>query len=136
MTPVDLAQLHAQVFTVPRPFTQPEFTDLLAHPSCFLCATDHSFALGRVIADEAELLTLAVDPNHRRKGQGQAALAQFQQVAQQRHATEAFLEVDEINIAAIALYASNGFVEHGRRRHYYHHPDGRKTDALILRKPL
>jgi ribosomal-protein-alanine N-acetyltransferase len=45
-----------------------------------------------------------------------------------------FLEVDAGNAAALALYHSAGFRVAGRRRAYYHAPDGTSTDALVLRR--
>ena len=70
MTPADLADLHARVFTVPRPFSEEEFAELLAEPNVFCISELGGFAIGRVIVDEAEVLTLAVDPTLRRQGKG------------------------------------------------------------------
>lgn len=135
-SPPWLAALHARVFTVPRPFTEAEFRDLLIAPAVFLCDNPQGFALGRVLAGEAELLTLAVAPAHRRMGHGLALLEHYHQQALKRGALEAFLEVDAENTAAIQLYHSTGYIEAGLRKGYYRYPDGRATDALILRKTL
>jgi len=132
MTPGDLAALHAACFTTPRPWTGAEFTDLLAAPACFLLAGPRGFLLGRVIADEAELLTLAVDPQARRAGLGRALVTRFAAAAQARGARSAFLEVSEANAPARALYAACGWQAAGRRRGYYHPPAGPPEDALIL----
>jgi [ribosomal protein S18]-alanine N-acetyltransferase len=88
--------------------------------------------LGRVAADEAEILTLAVDPGQRRRGIGAALLGAAMARAGGLGATSMFLEVAVTNRAARALYAAYGFSEAGLRRHYY--TDG--TDALILRSTL
>jgi ribosomal-protein-alanine N-acetyltransferase len=135
VTPAELAALHARAFTVPRPFSEAEFAALLGTASVFLCAEPGGLLLGRVIADEAELLTLAVAPVQRRRGLGAQLVAAFHTTAMQRGARVAFLDVDERNTAARALYQSAGYVEAGRRRRYYKHPDG-ASDALVLTREL
>lgn len=92
--------------------------------------------MGRVIADEAELLTLAVAPPARRQGLGRGLLAHFLDEARRRGATRAFLEVAADNGPACALYQAGGFAEDGRRRGYYRGPDGVVVDALLLSRAL
>lgn len=132
MTPDDLAALHARCFVTPRPWTAAEFAGLLAAPGTFLLTESSGFLLGRVIAGEAELLTVAVDPLARRQGSGRALVAQFAAQARVRGAQTAFLEVAEGNEPARALYAACGWQAAGRRRGYYRHPNGRAEDALVL----
>ena len=96
----------------------------------------HSFALGRAVAGEAELLTLATDPAHRRRGLGAARLADFLAQAAHMGATEAFLEVDHLNHGAITLYQRAGFTITATRPAYYHLRDGTHADALIMARPL
>lgn len=132
----DLARLHAACFTTPRPWSEAEFADLLASPFAFLDTRPDGFVLGRVIADEAELLTIAVDPAARRLGTGAALLSTFHAQAAARGAVTAFLEVAEDNAAARALYARGGWTESGRRRGYYHPPQGAPVDALVLTRTI
>lgn len=136
MRPEDLARLHAASFTTPRPWSVAEFAELLASRFVFLETAPVGFVLGRVIADEAELLTIAVDPAARRQGTGATLLAAFCRGAAARGASAAFLEVAEDNRAARALYARGGWQETGRRRGYYHPPGGAAVDALILTRAL
>jgi ribosomal-protein-alanine N-acetyltransferase len=136
VTPTELALLHLRVFTVPRPWSVAEFAGFLADPSCFLCHQPGGFLLGRVIADEAELLTLAVAPEARRQGIGAALLAEFMAQSAARGAGTAFLEVAADNRAALTLYHAAGFTAVGRRRGYYTTPAGQPVDALVLRCPL
>lgn len=131
-----LAALHARSFTTPRPWTAAEFAELLASPLCFLLTEAQGFLLGRVIADEAELLTVAVAPEARRQGEGARLLAAFAQAAKARGATMAFLEVAENNAAARALYARAGWAQAGRRKGYYHSPEGDALDAVVMTLPL
>lgn len=121
---------------MPRPWSAKELADLLASPLVFLIARNNAFALGRVIADEAELLTIATLPSARRQGLGRTCLTAFENEARDRGATSAFLEVAANNPAAIALYTGNGWTISGARRGYYHAPDGSRVDARILSKSL
>jgi ribosomal-protein-alanine N-acetyltransferase len=137
VTPGQLATLHARSFTTPRPWTAAEFATFLADPLAFLLVEgDAAFLLGRAVAGEAELLTLAVAPEARRLGLGLRLLSRFLYQARLRQAEEAFLEVAADNAAARSLYARAGFVESGLRRGYYPTPDGHAVDALVMRRAL
>lgn len=89
------------------------------------------FSLVRAVSDEAELLLLAVDPAEQRRGIGQALLDEFVASALAGGAHRLHLEVRDGN-PAIALYRSSGFSPAGRRRNYYHGPDGEAHDAVTL----
>jgi ribosomal-protein-alanine N-acetyltransferase len=133
MTPEALARLHARCFeTAPRPWSAAEFADLLAQTECHLSAVPEGFALGRSVAGEAELLTLAVAPEARRRGLGRRLTAAFEAEARARRAREAFLEVAAENAPARALYAALGWRAAGTRRGYF----GPGQDAIVLRKDL
>ena len=127
-----LAAIHAACFTHPRPWTAPEIASILSGPLAFLLYDSGGFLLGRVVADEAELLTLAVLPDHRRRGVGKALVHGFLTQSRQRAATRAFLEVAASNHSAIRLYDSAGFVLAGRRTGYYRTATGAAEDALVL----
>jgi [ribosomal protein S18]-alanine N-acetyltransferase len=133
----ELSALHGRCFTAPRPWTEAEFTGFLADPLAFLLVEgDAGFLLGRAVAGEAELLTLAVAPEARRLGLGRKLVSRFLYQARLRGADSAFLEVAEDNAPARALYARAGFQTAGRRRGYYPGADGRAVDALVLRRML
>lgn len=136
MEPAALAALHASAFADTRPWTEAEFASLMADPTCFLSTIPGGFALGRCVAGEAELLTIAVDPAQRRKGLGTQLLAAYERAARAKGAERAFLEVDAENTPALGLYLSNGYDESGRRKAYYRHADGHRSDALVLAKSL
>lgn len=133
--PAALAALHAACFTMPRPWEAGEIAALLADDHVFLCSAPAAFLLGRVILDEAEVLTLAVHPDHRRQGHARSLLDQFHARARARGAARAFLEVAAGNAPARGLYAAAGYLPVGRRPGYYHGADGR-DDALILQRGL
>ncbi|WP_417271414.1 GNAT family N-acetyltransferase [Celeribacter sp.] len=132
-----LAALHADAFETPRPWSQTELAGLLSSYGVFLVESDGpSMAMGRVIADEAELLTLAVASQARGRGFGRAALRAYEAQAWNRGARTSFLEVAADNQTAISLYHSDCYSESGRRRAYYTRPDGSKIDAIVLTKRL
>lgn len=136
MTPAAMAALHAQAFTVQRPWSEAEFADFLASPLCFCAGHDTAFALVRVVAGEAELLTLAVHPDHRRKGLARALMTEWETLARARSAQDAHLEVAADNSAAMRLYDACGYRLVGARAGYYHRPDGTAVDAALMHKAL
>lgn len=136
MTPEALARLHARCFTMPAPWSAVAFESFLLDHRVFLLGDARGVLLGRVVADEAELLTLAVPPEARRAGRATTLVTDFLQTAFVRGATTAFLEVAADNMAARALYAACGFAEAGRRPDYYRTQTGARVDALILRRAL
>jgi ribosomal-protein-alanine N-acetyltransferase len=135
-SPDALAELHAHCFETPRPWSAAEFTDLLSQKHVFLVEQTQGFALGRAVAGEAELLTLAVHPEDRRQGHGLALLKRYEAAARATSAVESFLEVSEVNLGAIRLYRDFGYSDSGRRTRYYRSADGVYLDALVLRRSL
>lgn len=129
-----LANLHAQAFDAP--WSVEALTDLLDQAVVFALETDNGFILIRVVADEAEILTLAVQLQARESGLGRALVETGAAEAARRGAVRLFLEVAEDNTAARALYARTGFVEAGRRAGYYARANGSATDALVLARDL
>lgn len=133
---VDLAAIHAACFTLPRPWNAGEIGALLDSPYVFVLTEPHGFLMGRAIAGEAELLTLAVLPAARRQGLGARLTLQFLAESRARNATQSFLEVAAGNGPAIALYEQVGFSPVGRRSRYYIGSDGLTDDALVLSRAL
>ena len=133
-----LARIHAAAFDAP--WNEATIISLLATPNVLALAADATsapagFTLCRVAADEAEILTLATSPIHRRRGVALALLEAAMEAAGARGAKALFLEVAADNIAAHALYAKAEFVPVGARRGYYARADG-AIDAVILRREL
>jgi [ribosomal protein S18]-alanine N-acetyltransferase len=93
------------------------------------------FSLSRLVADEAELLLLAVRRGQQRRGIGRALLADFATAASGRRARLLHLEVRDGNPAA-RLYEQAGYSLAGRRRDYYLGADGRRYDALTMTKKV
>ena len=132
MSPEELARIHAASFTTPRPWSAQEFAYLLDQRFNFLLDEPGAFLLGRVVADEAELLTLAVAPEARRRGAGARLVRTFLAAAQDRSAVSAFLEVAADNEAARALYRQTGWRESGLRKGYYQSPENARIDAVVM----
>lgn len=87
----------------------------------------------QTVLDAADMMNLAVSPDHRRKGIGQALVNALVEHLRQNKVIALLLEVRVSNAPAIALYESLGFEQVGRRPKYYHNP---REDALIMRKEL
>jgi ribosomal-protein-alanine N-acetyltransferase len=104
----------------------------------YLVAEDDENALlgwaGILIAgDQAEILTVGVVPQARRRGIGTKLVHALVQGARDRGAHELFLEVRVDNDAARRLYEREGFTVLGRRRGYY---DNGRVDAVVMRREL
>ena len=129
-----LASIHAEAFAGAHdtPWSAAAFADLLDQAGVFAVESPDGFILMRTVADEAEILTLAVRPGARRAGLGARLVGEGALAAAARGAVRVFLEVAEDNAAARALYARAGFVEAGRRTGYYAAADGGRRDALLL----
>ena len=136
MSPAEMAVIHAACFTTPPPWSAVEIAQTLDSAFAFALTAPSGFLIGRVVAGEAELITLAVDPAARRQGIGGRLVAQFLAEAAQRGAESAFLEVAADNLPAQSLYAGKGFEQKGKRRNYYRTPAGARVDALVLARAL
>lgn len=124
-----LADLHQQCFPY-KPWSATEFADL-KKSGCDIIASTNGFIVYRVVADEAEIITIGVAPDARRTGIAAAMLAIAEGDASKRGAKKMFLEVAADNAAARALYTTAGYTEIGTRPKYY---DG--IDAIMMRKDI
>ena len=137
MTPEEMASLHARAFAGQgRAWTAAEFAGLLESDLVFATHGAQGFALGRVIAGEAELLTLATHPDHQRQGVARACLAGYEAEAQARGAGISFLEVAADNAAALGLYLSEGYAQAALRAGYYQRAGAAPVDAVVMRKGI
>jgi len=134
-----VAALEAQIHLAP--WTLGNFRDALAAGYCAMVGERE----GRIVAfgvlmlapGEAQILNLSVVPDARRQGLGRALLRRLVDVAVRSGAEQCFLEVRVSNLAALELYAKEGFGAVGRRHDYY--PATAATpreDALVLRRAL
>ena len=125
-----MSALHARCF--PNGWSARDIDTLLRQSGVagFKSVDGQGFILIRRVIDEAEILTICVDPAKRRSGLGRDLLdAGIHEVANQG-ATRILLDVSVNNLAAYTLYQNAGFAETGRRRAYY--ADG--SDAILMEK--
>ena len=94
------------------------------------------FILSRRVADEAEILSVAVARHSRGRGLAQRLLDLHLRRLAGLGVRALFLEVGEENTPARRLYRGAGFREVGRREGYYPEPGGTRTAALVLRRDL
>lgn len=121
-------------------WTAPQCAGLLPMPGVWLTlARDEAevvgFAMSRIVAQEAELLLLAVKRKDQGRGVGKRLLEAFVADATGRGADRLHLEVREGN-HALTLYSRAGFTQVGRRRNYYSGRDGQIYDALTLARAV
>lgn len=93
------------------------------------------FLILRLVADEAEVLTIAVDPRHRGRGVGKKLLQDGMFRLYSERCSSLFLEVDAGNDNALLLYRSLGFRQVGERKGYYKASENDGT-ALVMRVDL
>ena len=139
-----LADIHASAFR--RGWSNAEFEALLSQPgthaliahyrSAFGSQAPAGFILYRLIGDEAEVLSVAVAPDCRRRGIGRSLVDEALRQLYRDGARSIHLEVEETNAAAITLYRRVEFRESGRRAGYY--SQGRETpgSALVMLRQL
>jgi [ribosomal protein S18]-alanine N-acetyltransferase len=136
----ECAAIHATSFAYP--WQEADFEQLFVASGTFAAgaieAEEHlaGFVLSRVAADEAEILTIAVAPQWRRRGIASSLLAPHLSELAATRINRLFLEVDVGNTAARALYASFGFEEVGERKAYYRTASARLVGALVMRRDL
>ena len=136
MTPAEMAQLHHAEPTGQRAWSEAEFSAMLSASNSLSVTCDNGFAVGQVILDEAELFLIMIKPEHRKQGVGHRILTTFEQQAFQNNIRRIILEVAYSNVAARALYTSNGYQQIAVRKNYYTFPNGRRVDAIVMEKHL
>jgi [ribosomal protein S18]-alanine N-acetyltransferase len=134
----DCARLHAACFAHPWPAA--EFESLLAGGNVLSDGVVGrgsliGFALSRLAADEAEVLSIAVTKSERGKGIGRDLMNAHLARLAGAGVTRVFLEVEPANAGALALYRRLGFETVGERKGYYR-KDGSAAPALTLRCDL
>ena len=125
----ELANLHRACFPS-KPWAESDFADL-KKSGCDIMASQNGFVVWRVVADEAEIITIGVHPDARRGGIAAAMMALVENDVKARGGKKIFLEVAENNAPARALYENNGYNRIGVRPKYY---DG--IDAILMEKKL
>jgi len=115
------------------PWTKASFVhELQSSHSCLTVAEREGEVLGYLccwyVADEVQILNIAVHVDHRRQGIAVLLLRSTLAVGRKQGAQSANLEVRRSNLPAIQLYKKLGFREVAVRQRYY--ADG--EDALVM----
>lgn len=131
-----LEQLERACFS--DPWSPQGLADVVADRLCVTLVVEEDsevtgYAMARVVAGQAEILTLGVSPARRRQGIARVMLERLLSILAERGAEEVWLEVRASNLAAQALYRGYGFLPGGMRPAYYRRPT---EDALVFRLAL
>ena len=134
-----LAQLHGESFH--RGWGEGEFESMLSERNTLVHRLKVGrqlvgFAVARMAADEAEILSIAVAGTHRGRGLSRNLLLTHLGHLAGRGIRKVFLEVEENNQPARRLYERAGFSVAGRRERYYQQPGGEQLNALLMRRDL
>jgi [ribosomal protein S18]-alanine N-acetyltransferase len=134
-----LAQLHAASFH--RGWSDGEFESMIAERNTLvhrlrLGRKIIGFAVSRIGADEAEILSIAIDADQRGRGLSRDLLLTHLGHLAGRGVRRIFLEVEENNAPARRLYERCGFAIVGRRERYYQQASGEQLNALLMRRDL
>jgi [ribosomal protein S18]-alanine N-acetyltransferase len=134
-----LAQLHGASFH--RGWGEGEFEAMLTERNTLvhrlrLGRKIIGFAVSRMAADEAEILSIAIDKSQRGRGLSRHLLLTHLGHLAGRGVRTIFLEVEENNQPARRLYERTGFGVVGRRERYYQQPGGEQLNALLMRRDL
>lgn len=138
-----MADIHRVTFKPA--WTDGEFADFLDHANVAGVALVEQatkggemlgFALVRMAETEAEILTIAVKPSWQNHGVGQRLMRIVLANLHADRVAEVFLEVDEDNKSAIALYKRVGFEQVAIRKNYYNLGEGKKSHALVMRRDV
>jgi [ribosomal protein S18]-alanine N-acetyltransferase len=134
-----LAQLHGASFH--RGWGEGEFEAMLSERNTLVHRLRIGrrivgFAVSRMAADEAEILSIAVAADHRGRGLSRDLLLTHLGHLAGRGIRTVFLEVEENNQPARRLYARAGFAVAGRRERYYREANGQQLNALLMRRDL
>ena len=104
------------------------------NPDTFLVLTLNNEIIGYGVVDHWEdhdhLISIAVRPDRRRRGFGEALLLELEKRLSKERLLK--LEVRQSNLAAIQLYSKRGFTKTGVAEGYY----GDGEDAIIMEKRL
>ncbi|MFC3050310.1 ribosomal protein S18-alanine N-acetyltransferase [Kordiimonas pumila] len=134
-----LSVLHGAAFAPQeeRQWTADEFLELMQTPSIwtyglYLDQLVAGFLMLQVVAGEAEIITIAMDPKWHGQGYAKHLLNYLHALCLSQGISKVFLEVREDNLKAIKLYSKAGFVKKGVRQGYYQKQKGKPVDALVF----
>lgn len=125
----ELSNLHKKCFPN-KPWSADDFRDL-KQSGCEIIMSENGFIVYRIVLDEAEIITIGVNPEKRRLGIASAMIGIIEKTIKSQGVKKIFLEVSSTNIPAQKLYENCGFKVVGLRPKYY---DG--VDAILMSKDI
>ncbi len=133
----EIAAVHARLFDAA--WDADSITRSIEHPASasFIAQVREprvlaGFVIGRIAADEAEILSIGVAPEWQRRGIGRQMVEGLARASRRAEVARLFLEVASDNAAPVAFYKSLGFMAAGQRKGYYPLAGGENVDAVIL----
>ncbi len=126
-----VARLERENFSVPeseQSLLETLKSDIALYFTAFCGDTPVGYITAYVSLDTADILSVAVEGEYRRKGYGRRIIRSFADICRQRGLSLVTLEVRQSNIPARTLYESEGFISVGVRKGYYKLP---KEDAVL-----
>jgi ribosomal-protein-alanine N-acetyltransferase len=134
-----MSRLHARSFD--DPWSAMSFRGLLLDSSVLTLGIElygdlAAFVMVQTVAGEADILTIATEPDHRRKGLAATLIRALVNRMGERGVSRITLDVAEDNAPARALYAAHGFTEDGRRPRYYTTGRDVPVDAVLMSRNL
>ncbi|NET91594.1 MAG: GNAT family N-acetyltransferase [Kamptonema sp. SIO1D9] len=136
-----MSRLHTKAFPDGQGWRPAEFESLLRQDSthAYALLSDGAlatFGVFQSVVDQVEILTLATDPDHRRKGLARRLLSALEPQFLNAGLKTWLLDVAEDNPGAITFYQTLGFTTDGRRPRYYKRLEGKRVDAILMSKPM
>lgn len=125
----ELANLHQKCFPN-KPWSADDFRGL-KQSGCEIIMSQNGFIVYRIAVDEAEIITIGVNPETRRQGIASAMIGIIEKNIKNQGVKKIFLEVASNNTAGLKLYENCGFKTVGLRPKYY---DG--IDAILMAKDI
>ncbi|MEZ5967497.1 MAG: GNAT family N-acetyltransferase [Hyphomonas sp.] len=134
-----MGRLHMRCFD--QPWSAVSFRGMLLDPTILSLGIEidghlAAFIVAQTVAGEADILTVATSPDHRRKGLAATLIRALIARLGERGIARVTLDVAEDNAPARALYTAEGFSEDGRRPRYYTAARDIPVDAILMSRKL
>ncbi len=127
----EIARLEKLCFSCP--WSEEQLKTQLKEGHIFLAALEGEQLLGYIglmyVLDEGYISNVAVSPQRRGQGIGQALIAELERLSREKELSFMTLEVRESNLPAIKLYEKRGFSRVGLRKNYYDSP---RENAILM----
>ena len=129
----ELSKLHSRCFSSPtEKYSSKSIAEFLDNNNYQVLANDACLGIIKFVKPEAEIITIAVDPQFRNKRYGSKLLKKLISIAKKEKINEIFLEVSINNSVAKKLYQNAGVRQIGQRKNYYRLNKISIADAILM----